>query len=55
MEPITTTLQLIPLPSGAAAAVVYSASFGDIVLALLLAVLVALQLIGLWRVRRVRL
>lgn len=55
MEPITTTVTLVPLPSGAVGAVVYSASFGEIVASLLLAVLVALHLISMWRVWRVRL
>ena len=47
----TTTLDLL-LPSGNHASVVYSASFGEIMIALLLAGLLALHVLQLWRGRR---
>ena len=47
----TTTLDLL-LPSGNHASVVYSASFGEIMIALLLAGMLALQVLQLWRGRR---
>jgi hypothetical protein len=42
----------VPLPSGRTAALVYSASMGDVVIGLLLVILVALQVISIWRWRR---
>ena len=51
---LTTTfpLVLVPLPSGNTAAVIYSASFGEVVIALLLLALLALNVIQMWRYRR---
>jgi 1,4-dihydroxy-2-naphthoate octaprenyltransferase len=48
----TLPLALIPLPSGSTGAIVYSASFGEIVIALLLAALIALQILQMWRTQR---
>lgn len=48
---ITNTVPLawVPLPSGNTAAVVYTATFGDVVIGLLLLTLVCLQVVLLWR------
>jgi hypothetical protein len=45
-------LVLIPLPSGAQGAIIYSATFGEVVNGVLLAMLLAVSLIQMWRVRR---
>lgn len=48
---LTTTLPLalVSLPSGNTAAVVYSASFGEIIIAFLLLTLVILHILQMWR------
>lgn len=42
-------LVIVELPSGNSAAVLYTASFGELVVVLLLFVLVTLQVLALWR------
>lgn len=50
----TVPLVLIPLPSGASGALVYSASLGDVVNGLLLLLLLCVQSYALWRSPRQR-
>lgn len=55
--PYTTTTELasawvVPLPSGAHGAVIATATYGDVVLALLLTAVLALLIVQLWRTRR---
>jgi hypothetical protein len=57
MEPTTTItnsvpLAWVPLPSGNTAAIVYTATLGDVVLGLLLLAMVCLQVVAIWRWRR---
>lgn len=45
-------LVLVNLPSGNHAALVYSMTFGELVVCLLLALLLALTVVQMWRTRR---
>jgi hypothetical protein len=48
----TVPLVLVPLPSGDTAAVVYTATLGDICIGLLLLALLMLSVLHHWRMRR---
>ena len=52
METYTETLQLVQLPSGEYAALSRTMSYGDVVIALLLVAVLAVQVLVVLRVRR---